>query len=115
RLDTPFGALTADVRLDGARPFAIAGTAGYSGKVSNEQVDAHAPLSGSLEALVLALDASGDGQSDRRHHALTLERLDTPFGALTADVRLDGARPFAIAGTAGYSGKVSNEQVDAHA
>ncbi|MEX3526337.1 MAG: translocation/assembly module TamB domain-containing protein [Burkholderia sp.] len=55
------------------------------------------------------------GQSDRRHHALTLERLDTPFGALTADVRLDGARPFAIAGTTGYSGKVSNEQVDAHA
>ncbi|MEX3605786.1 MAG: translocation/assembly module TamB domain-containing protein [Burkholderia sp.] len=55
------------------------------------------------------------GQSDGRHHALTLEQLDTPFGALTADVRLDGARPFAIAGTAGYSGKVSNEQVDAHA
>lgn len=94
RLDTPFGALTADVRLDGARPFAIAGTAGYSGKVSNEQVDAHATLSGSLEALVLDLDASGMKLAGRAHVEAA------PFGAVPltrATLAFDHVNPRALA------------------
>ncbi|MEX3629412.1 MAG: translocation/assembly module TamB domain-containing protein, partial [Burkholderia sp.] len=94
RLDTPFGALTADVRLDGARPFAIAGTAGYSGKVSSEQVDAHATLSGSLEALVLDLDASGMKLAGRAHVEAA------PFGAVPltrATLAFDHVNPRALA------------------
>ncbi|MCS6425735.1 translocation/assembly module TamB domain-containing protein [Burkholderia thailandensis] len=67
RLDTPFGALTANVRLDGVRPFAIDGGATYAGKLSGEPVDARARVSGSLEALVADLDASGMKLAGRAH------------------------------------------------
>ncbi|QCP48592.1 translocation and assembly module protein TamB [Trinickia violacea] len=59
RLDTPFGALTAEARLDGVRPFALTGNAGYSGKVNEEPVQVRARVSGTLEALVADLDATG--------------------------------------------------------
>ncbi|WDD94945.1 translocation/assembly module TamB domain-containing protein [Burkholderia sp. FERM BP-3421] len=55
------------------------------------------------------------GRSDGRHHDATLERLDTPFGALSARARLDGVRPFAIAGDAAYTGKFADEPVNAQA
>ncbi|MDV2125933.1 translocation/assembly module TamB domain-containing protein [Burkholderia pseudomallei] len=67
RLDTPFGALTANARLDGVRPFAIDGSATYAGKLSGESVDARARVSGSLEALVAELDASGMKLAGRAH------------------------------------------------
>src|ERR1700712_902802 len=52
------------------------------------------------------------GHSDGRHHAATVQRLDTPFGAVTAALKLDGgARPFPLTGDVGYSGKVSDETV----
>ncbi|SAL36765.1 PF04357 family protein [Caballeronia sordidicola] len=52
------------------------------------------------------------GHSDGRHHAATVQRLDTPFGAVTAALKLDGgARPFPLTGDLGYSGKVSDETV----
>ncbi|SAK62805.1 PF04357 family protein [Caballeronia arationis] len=57
------------------------------------------------------------GRSDGRHHEASVERLDTPFGGVTAAVKLDGgARPFPLSGDAGYSGKVNGEavQVGAH-
>lgn len=57
------------------------------------------------------------GRSDGRHHEATVERLDTPFGAVTAAAKMDGgARPFPLTGDAGYSGKVNGEsvQVAAH-
>jgi translocation and assembly module TamB len=57
------------------------------------------------------------GHSDGRHHEATVQRLDTPFGAVTAALKLDGgARPFPLTGDAGYSGKVNGEavQVAAH-
>ncbi len=57
------------------------------------------------------------GRSDGRHHEATVERLDTPFGAVTAALKLDGAaRPFPLLGDAGYAGKVNGEavQVAAH-
>ncbi|MGV2289631.1 translocation/assembly module TamB domain-containing protein [Trinickia sp. YCB016] len=59
RLDTPFGALTAEAKLDGVRPFALTGNAGYSGKVNEEPVQVRAHVSGTLEALVADLDATG--------------------------------------------------------
>ncbi|BCQ22571.1 translocation/assembly module TamB domain-containing protein [Caballeronia sp. NK8] len=60
RLDTPFGAVTASLKLDGgARPFPLSGDAGYAGKVNGEAVNVSARLSGSLEDLVADVDASG--------------------------------------------------------
>ncbi|WP_246795721.1 translocation/assembly module TamB domain-containing protein [Burkholderia perseverans] len=94
RLDTPFGALSANARLDGARPFAIDGAATYAGKVSNEQVDAHARLSGSLEALAVDLDASGMKLAGRAH----IEAA--PFGAVPltrATLAFDHVNPRALA------------------
>ena len=58
-----------------------------------------------------------EGHSDGRHHEATVQRLDTPFGAITAALKLDGGvRPFPLTGDAGYSGQVSGEtvQVAAH-
>ncbi|BDC44694.1 hypothetical protein PTKU15_79910 [Paraburkholderia terrae] len=34
------------------------------------------------------------GRSDGQHHEVAVERLDTPFGAVTASAKLDGVRPF---------------------
>jgi translocation and assembly module TamB len=59
RLDTPFGAVTASAKLDGARPFPLTGEAGYSGKVNDEAVQVRGHFSGTLETLVAELDASG--------------------------------------------------------
>ena len=52
------------------------------------------------------------GRSDGRHHEAAIERLDTPFGAVSASARLDGVRPFPLTGDVGYSGKVNNEAVE---
>ncbi|CAB3782556.1 translocation/assembly module TamB domain-containing protein [Paraburkholderia fynbosensis] len=52
------------------------------------------------------------GRSDGRHHEAAIERLDTPFGAVTASAKLDGVRPFPLTGEVGYSGKVNNEAVE---
>lgn len=51
------------------------------------------------------------GRSDGRHHEAAVERLDTPFGAVTASAKLDGMRPFPLTGDVGYSGKVNDEAV----
>ncbi|MFM0499261.1 translocation/assembly module TamB domain-containing protein [Paraburkholderia caffeinilytica] len=51
------------------------------------------------------------GRSDGRHHEAAIERLDTPFGAVTAAAKLDGVQPFPLSGDLGYSGKVNNEAV----
>ncbi|WP_233862590.1 translocation/assembly module TamB domain-containing protein [Paraburkholderia adhaesiva] len=50
-------------------------------------------------------------RSDGRHHAATVEQLDTPFGAVSASAKLDGVRPFPLSGELGYAGKVNNEDV----
>ncbi|SEI83726.1 translocation/assembly module TamB domain-containing protein [Paraburkholderia diazotrophica] len=55
------------------------------------------------------------GRSDGRHHEASVDRLDTPFGAVTAAAKLDGVRPFPLTGDAGYSGKVNDEPVQVHA
>ncbi|PCE25116.1 translocation and assembly module protein TamB [Paraburkholderia acidicola] len=52
------------------------------------------------------------GRSDGRHHEAAVERLDTPFGAVTARAKLDGVRPFPLTGEIGYAGKVNDEAVE---
>jgi translocation and assembly module TamB len=59
QLDTPFGLVTAAVKLDGVRPFPLTGDISYSGKVNEEPVQVSGRLSGTLETLVAELDASG--------------------------------------------------------
>ncbi|MEJ0004127.1 MAG: hypothetical protein WDN30_12250 [Pararobbsia sp.] len=51
------------------------------------------------------------GKSDGRHHALGLDRLMTPFGDVNAALELDGARPFALRGDAGFAGTVAEQAV----
>jgi len=58
-LDTPYGAITAELALDGVRPFALSGNAGYAGEFAGEPARASARVSGTLEALTAAIDASG--------------------------------------------------------
>ncbi|WP_229511884.1 translocation/assembly module TamB domain-containing protein [Paraburkholderia terrae] len=77
----------------------------------------------SVEKLILHEGASTSeyarllfhGRSDGRHHEASVDRLDTPFGAVTAAAKLDGVRPFPLTGDAGYSGKVNDEAVQVRA
>lgn len=57
-----------------------------------------------------------NGRSDGQHHEATVQRLDTPFGSVTAAAKLDGgARPFPLSGDLGYAGKVAGESVNVSA
>jgi translocation and assembly module TamB len=51
------------------------------------------------------------GRSDGRHHEVSLDRLTTPFGDVNVALALDGVRPFALSGDAGFTGKISDEAV----
>lgn len=48
-------------------------------------------------------------RSDGMHHALTLEHAETPYGAATAHLQLDGRRPFPLSGAADLHGTWRNE------
>lgn len=92
-VDTPYGALTARAKLDGVKPFALTGDATYAGKLADEPVDARARVSGSLDALVADVDASGMKLNGRAH----IEAA--PFGAVPltrASVAFDHVNPQAI-------------------
>ena len=53
-----------------------------------------------------------NGRSDGQHHEAIVQRLETPFGSVTAAAKLDGgARPFPLSGDASYAGKVNGETV----
>lgn len=67
QLDTPYGAVSAEAKLDGVRPFALSGDFGYSGKVNDEAVQVSGRVGGSLEALTADLDASGMKLAGRAH------------------------------------------------
>ncbi|MGS0896586.1 translocation/assembly module TamB domain-containing protein [Burkholderia stagnalis] len=93
-IDTPYGALTARAKLDGVKPFALTGDATYTGKLADEAVDARARVSGSLEALVADVDASGMKLNGRAHVEAA------PFGAVPltrASLAFDHVNPQAIA------------------
>ncbi|MDR5756263.1 translocation/assembly module TamB domain-containing protein [Caballeronia sp. LZ035] len=94
RLDTPFGAVTASLKLDGgARPFPLSGDAGYSGKLANEAVTVSARLSGSLEDLIADIDASGM-KLNGRAHVEALPFADVPLKS--ALVTFDHVNPQAF-------------------
>ncbi|RQR76793.1 MULTISPECIES: translocation/assembly module TamB domain-containing protein [unclassified Burkholderia] len=93
-VDTPYGALTARAKLDGVKPFALTGTATYVGKLANEAVNASANVSGSLEALVADVTASGMKLNGRAHVEAA------PFGTVPltrASLAFDHVNPQAIA------------------
>ncbi|KUY94615.1 MULTISPECIES: translocation/assembly module TamB domain-containing protein [unclassified Burkholderia] len=93
-VDTPYGALTARVKLDGVKPFALTGNATYVGKLANEPVNASANVSGSLEALVADVAASGMKLNGRAHVEAA------PFGAVPltrASLAFDHVNPQALA------------------
>ncbi|SAL35302.1 PF04357 family protein [Caballeronia turbans] len=98
RLDTPFGAVTAALKLDGgARPFPLSGDAGYAGKVNNEAVNVSARLSGSLEDLIADVDASGMKLVGRAH-VEALPFADVPLKS--ALVTFDHVNPQAFSPSA---------------
>ncbi|KVG31934.1 translocation/assembly module TamB domain-containing protein [Burkholderia diffusa] len=93
-VDTPYGALTARAKLDGVKPFALTGNATYVGKLADEPVNASANVSGSLEALVADVTASGMKLNGRAHVEAA------PFGAVPltrASLAFDHVNPQAIA------------------
>ncbi|KVT26848.1 translocation/assembly module TamB domain-containing protein [Burkholderia ubonensis] len=94
RLDTEYGALSARAKLDGVRPFVLTGDATYAGKLADEPVDARVRVSGSLEALVADVDASGLKLNGRAHVEAA------PFGAVPltrASLAFDHVNPQALA------------------
>ncbi|WP_436975773.1 translocation/assembly module TamB domain-containing protein [Paraburkholderia tropica] len=94
RLDTPFGAVSASAKLDGDKPFALSGNAGYSGKVNGEDVQVNASLGGSLEALTTEIQATGMKLTGHAHVEAT------PFGAVPlqrATLAFDHVNPQAFA------------------
>jgi len=121
RLDTPFGAVSADAKLDGVRPFALSGHFGYAGKVSGEEVRVNGRVGGSLAALGIDLDASGMKLNGRAHVEATpfdpvpLRRATIAFDHVNPQAFAPGA-PFADlavtadlapVGAAGGAGAVS--------
>ncbi|MGS0740724.1 translocation/assembly module TamB domain-containing protein [Glaciimonas sp. GG7] len=50
------------------------------------------------------------GQSDRLHHTLVVEQLDTPFGSANATLHVQGDAPFVISGGAQLQGAYAQEK-----
>lgn len=73
---TPWGKAQAGLQLDGARPFALAGSASLDGAWQEIKYHATTRLTGSLQALGIALDASGGS------FKATARIAATPFSAL---------------------------------
>lgn len=100
RLDTPYGAVTAHATLDGRRPFALAGDAGYSGKVNDEDVQVRAHLTGTLESLAAEVDASGLKLTGHAHVEAT-PFADVPLKRAT--VAFDHVNPQAFSPSAPFA------------
>ncbi|WP_235090109.1 MULTISPECIES: translocation/assembly module TamB domain-containing protein [Mycetohabitans] len=94
RLQTPYGPLHADVALDGVRPFAVRGETGLSGQFGGHEMRLGVQVSGSLQALVADMQASGmqsNGlQLNGVAHVEATPFADVPLKVVTLDVdRLD--------------------------
>ncbi len=50
------------------------------------------------------------GNSDGRHHSLTLEQLTTPYGDAHASLKMEGVQPFSLNGNAELSGAFQDEK-----
>lgn len=87
---TPYGQAQADVQLNGQRPFALGGNVGLRARAGDVPVALQAKLSGSLDALVVDLAASGEKLAGTAHIAAS------PFGAVPlsrAQIALDHVNP----------------------
>ncbi|WP_338910920.1 translocation/assembly module TamB domain-containing protein [Mycetohabitans rhizoxinica] len=89
RLRTPYGSLHADVALDGVRPFAVRGDAGLSGQFDGQEMRLGVQLSGSLQALVADMQASGmqsnGTQLNGVAHVEATPFADVPLKVVTLD------------------------------
>ncbi|WAL83966.1 translocation/assembly module TamB domain-containing protein [Pandoraea sp. XJJ-1] len=89
-LGTPYGDVRANVQLNGRRPFALGGNVGLQAKAGDIPVALQADLSGSLDALVVDLTATGKTLNGTAHIAAS------PFSAVPlsrAQVSLDHLNP----------------------
>lgn len=85
-LDTPVGKFVAALNLDGKKPFAIDGQASLDGAYEAENYHVATQLSGALEALNIALQASGDKLSGTANIAAT-PFADIPLKQATIDIK----------------------------
>ncbi|MDR3398943.1 MAG: translocation/assembly module TamB domain-containing protein, partial [Pandoraea sp.] len=89
-LGTPYGEAQANLQLNGQRPFALGGNVGLQAKAGDIPVALQADLSGSLDALVVDLNASGEKLNGTAHIAAS------PFGPVPlsrAQISLDHLNP----------------------
>jgi translocation and assembly module TamB len=89
-LGTPYGEVQANVQLNGRRPFALGGNVGLQAKAGEIPVTLQAELSGSLDALVVDLTASGKTLNGTAHIAAS------PFSVVPlsrAQVAIDHLNP----------------------
>ncbi len=89
-LGTPYGEAQANLRINGQRPFALDGNVGLQAKAGDIPVALQAALSGSLDALVVDLTASGEKLNGTAHIAAS------PFGAVPlsrAQIAIDHLNP----------------------
>ncbi|VVE28347.1 signal peptide protein [Pandoraea capi] len=89
-LGTPYGEAQANLQLNGQRPFALGGNVGLQAKAGDIPVSLKADLSGSLDALIVDLTASGEKLNGTAHIAAS------PFGAVPlsrAQIALDHLNP----------------------
>lgn len=89
-LGTPYGEAQASLQLNGRRPFALGGNVGLQAKAGDIPVALQANLTGSLDALVVDLSASGEKLNGTAHIAAS------PFGAVPlsrAQIALDHLNP----------------------
>lgn len=89
-LGTPYGEAQANLQLNGQRPFALGGNVGLQAKAGDIPVALQANLSGSLDALVVDLNASGEKLNGTAHIAAS------PFGPVPlsrAQISLDHLNP----------------------
>lgn len=89
-LGTPYGEAQASLQLNGRRPFALNGNVGLQAKAGDIPVALKADLSGSLDALVVDLTASGEKLNGTAHIAAS------PFGPVPlsrAQIALDHLNP----------------------
>ncbi|VVE89122.1 translocation/assembly module TamB domain-containing protein [Pandoraea bronchicola] len=89
-LGTPYGEAQASLQLNGQRPFALGGNVGLQAKAGDIPVALQASLSGSLDALVVDLRASGETLNGTAHIAAS------PFGPVPlsrAQISLDHLNP----------------------
>ncbi|WP_374625204.1 translocation/assembly module TamB domain-containing protein [Pandoraea sp.] len=87
---TPYGEAQANLQLSGRRPFALGGNVGVQAKAGDMPVALQANLSGSLDALVVDLSASGETLNGTAHIAAS------PFSAVPlsrAQISLDHLNP----------------------